>query len=229
MKKNEIINEIKNVVMNNGGEVKHGQIRFFINENGDVMVDHCTGRVKNIKNESKSQLENDLATVKMFVEMYYNTEVETVEVEKSVKDMTKAETVDTEYVAEPKATKKDIIMGLYKDGSVECDLTTAEALAQEGFIIIDRYEDGMLYGFIFWDAVEEEVMDEDEMMIFLMAHSGFENWGEGYKIMKELYSKGYLVDWVEDEEKERCYANQNTDKVLSDFCKRWNNKLNEAA
>ena len=125
-------------------------------------------------------------------------------------------------------TKKEIIMNLNKNGKAKCDLETAEALANDGFIIIDRYEDSVLYGFIFWDAIVEEVMDEDEMMVFLMAHRGFENWGEGYKIMKELYSKGYLVDLVEDEENERCYANQNHDKVLSDFCKRFDN-LNESA
>ena len=79
MTKNEIINEIKSVVMNNGGEVKHGQIRYFINEDGDVMVDHCTGRGKNAIYESKAQLEIDLDVVKMFVEDYYNTEAETVE------------------------------------------------------------------------------------------------------------------------------------------------------
>lgn len=79
MTKNEIINEIKSVVMNNGGEVKHGQIRFFINENGDVMADHCTRRGKNVNYESKAQLENDLAIVKIFVEKYCNTEAETVE------------------------------------------------------------------------------------------------------------------------------------------------------
>ena len=71
MTKNEIINEIKSVVMNNGGEVKRGQIRFFINENGDVMADHCTRRGKNVNYESKAQLENDLAIVKIFVEKYY--------------------------------------------------------------------------------------------------------------------------------------------------------------
>ena len=125
-------------------------------------------------------------------------------------------------------TKKEIIMSLNKNGEAKCDISTAEALVNDGFIIIDRYEDGVLYGFIFWDAIVEEVMDEDEMMIFLMAHGGFENWGECYKIMNELYSKGYLVDWVEDEENERCYANQNYDKVLSDFCNRCD-KLNEAA
>lgn len=124
-------------------------------------------------------------------------------------------------------TKKEIIMNLNKNGKAKCDLSTAESLANDGFIVIDRYDDGVLYGFIFWDAIVEEVMDEDEMMVFLMAHRGFENWGEGYNIMKELYSKGYLLDWIEDEENERCYANQNHDKVLSDFCKRFD-KLNEA-
>ena len=79
MTKNEIINEIKSVVMNNGGEVKHGQIRYFINENGDVMADHSTGRGKNINYESKAQLEVDLDAVKMLVEKYYYTEAETVE------------------------------------------------------------------------------------------------------------------------------------------------------
>ena len=79
MTKNEIINEIKNVVMNNGGEVKHGQIRYFINENGDVMADHSTRRGKNVNYESKAQLEADLDVVKMLVEKYCNTEAETVE------------------------------------------------------------------------------------------------------------------------------------------------------
>ena len=98
MTKNEIINEIKSVVMNNGGEVKHGQIRFFINENGDVMVDHCTGRGKNINYESKAQLEIDIDVVKMFVEEYYNTEAETVE--------TKAE--NTENTVEVEKNDNDV-------------------------------------------------------------------------------------------------------------------------
>ena len=108
MTKNEIINEIKSVVMNNGGEVKHGQIRYFINENGDVMADHCTRRGKNVNYESKAQLQNDLAIVKIFVEKYCNTEAKTVEakvententveVEKNdnnVKNMTKNEIIN---------------------------------------------------------------------------------------------------------------------------------------
>ena len=81
MTKNEIINEIKSVVMNNGGEVKHGQIRYFINENGDVMADHSTRRGKNVNYESKAQLEADLDVVKMLVEKYCNTEAKTVETE----------------------------------------------------------------------------------------------------------------------------------------------------
>ena len=127
MTKNELINEIKSVVMNNGGEVKHGQIRFFINEDGDVMVDHCTGRGKNAIYESKAQLEVDLDVVKMLVEKYCNTEVE------------------------PKATKKDIIMGLHENDSVECDLETAQSIAQEGFIEIESYEDGLLRGKVCYD------------------------------------------------------------------------------
>ena len=99
MTKNEIINEIKSVVMNNGGEVKHGQIRYFINENGDVMVDHSTGRGKNVNYESKAQLEIDIDVVKMFVEDYYNTKSETVETkventENTVENMTKNEIIN---------------------------------------------------------------------------------------------------------------------------------------
>ena len=103
MTKNEIINEIKSVVMNNGGEVKHGQIRFFINENGDVMVDHCTGRGKNVNYESKAQLEIDLDVVKMFVEDYYSTEAKTVE--------TKVENTENTVKAE---TKNEIINKIEK-------------------------------------------------------------------------------------------------------------------
>ena len=104
MTKKEINNEMKSVVMNNGGEVKHGQIRYFINENGDVMADHSTGRGKNVNYESKAQLEADLDVVKMLVEKYYNTEAKnveksenTVEVEKNnntVKNMTKNEIIN---------------------------------------------------------------------------------------------------------------------------------------
>ena len=103
MTKNEIINEIKSVVINNGGEVKHGQIRYFINENGDVMADHSTGRGKNVNYESKAQLEADLDVVKMLVEKYYSTEAETVE--------TKVENTENTVEAE---TKNEIINKINK-------------------------------------------------------------------------------------------------------------------
>lgn len=211
MTKNEMINEIKSI-MNNYGIIRLGWVTFY--KCGEVYR-ILNGYDKNIKYEKVSQIQIYLDCIKDYVakkEETIETEVEN----------------NTENASEPNATKKDIIMSLNKNGKAKCDLSTAESLENDGFIIIDRYEDGVLYGFIFWDAIVEEVMDEDEMMVFLMAHGGFENWGEGYKIMKELYSKGYLVDWVEDEENERCYANQNNDKVLSDFCKRLD-KLNEAA
>lgn len=103
MTKNEIINEIKSVVMNNGGEVKHGQIRYFINENGDVMVDHSTGCGKNVNYESKAQLEVDLDVVKMLVEKYCNTEAKTVE--------TKVENTENTVEVE---TKNEIINKINK-------------------------------------------------------------------------------------------------------------------
>lgn len=206
MTKIEIINEMYNVVNNNADVFQYAD-KYMINV-----------YAKDVKTTKKATLEQYLAKLNAMVEEAKNVETVETEVEN-----------DIEYVAETKATKKDIIMGLHKNDEVKCDLATAEALATEGFIYIRNYEDGVLYGAIFWDSVDEEIMDEDELLVYNMAHSGLENWGEGYKIMKELYSKGYLVDFVEDEDEERCYANQNPDKVLSDFCKRWDNKLNEAA
>ena len=112
MTKNEIINEIKSVVMNNGGEVKgthSGSLRFFIGENGELFMQHsacCNYHkdvVKNMKYLTKSQLERCLSDIKFYVEKYYNTEAETVEksetveVEKNdnnVKNMTKNEIIN---------------------------------------------------------------------------------------------------------------------------------------
>ncbi len=217
MKKIELINEIKNVVMNNGGEVKHGQIRYFINENGDVMADYSTGRGKNINSVSKAQLENDLAVVKMFVEKYYNTEVETVEAE--VEN-------NTEEVSEPKATKKDIIMGLYKDGSVECDLATAEELAQEGFIEIEDYEDGVLYGNLSYTIIGELIESGVYVGYIIDKYGGFNH--SELDIVMNMFDHGY-VSSIEYEGKGNWLAELNWDNILTDFCKRWDNKLNEAA
>ena len=112
MTKNEIINEIKSVVMNNGGEVKgthSGSLRFFIGENGELFTQYsacCNYHkdvVKNMKYLTKSQLERCLSDIKFYVEKYYSTEAETVEksetvkVEKNdnnVKNMTKNEIIN---------------------------------------------------------------------------------------------------------------------------------------
>ena len=117
MTKNEIINEIKSVVMNNGGEVKgthSGSLRFFIGENGELFMQRsacCNYHkdvVKNMKYLTKSQLERCLSDIKFYVEKYYNTKAETVETEvententvevekndNNVKNMTKNEIIN---------------------------------------------------------------------------------------------------------------------------------------
>ena len=204
MTKNEIINEIKSVVMNNGGEVKHGQIRYFINENGDVMVDHSTRRGKNVNYESKAQLEVDIDVVKMFVEKYSNTE------------------------AEPKATKKDIIMGLHENDSVECDLETAQSIAQEGFIEIESYEDGLLRGKVCYDKVMNEMFDDyDCVWVGTDDKKCPMSLDDIYTVTK-LYDKGYINN-LDYDGNGIWHCRVRLTNVLSDFCKRWDNKLNEAA
>ena len=204
MTKNEIINEIKSVVMNNGGEVKHGQIRYFINENGDVMVDHSTRRGKNAIYESKAQLEVDIDVVKMFVEKYSNTE------------------------AEPKATKKDIIMGLHENDSVECDLETAQSIAQEGFIEIESYEDGLLRGKVCYDKVMNEMFDDyDCVWVGTDDKKCPMSLDDIYTVTK-LYDKGYINN-LDYDGNGIWHCRVRLTNVLSDFCKRWDNKLNEAA
>ena len=204
MTKNEIINEIKSVVMNNGGEVKHGQIRYFINENGDVMVDHSTGRGKNVNYESKAQLEVDLDVVKMLVEKYCNTEVET------------------------KATKKDIIMGLHENGSVECDLETAQSIAQEGFIEIESYEDGLLRGNVCYDKVMNEMFDDyDCVWVGTDDKKCPMSLDDIYTVTK-LYDKGYINN-LDYDGNGIWHCRVRLTNVLSDFCKRWDSKLSKVA
>lgn len=209
MTKNEIINEIKSVVMNNGGEVKHGQIRYFINENGDVMADHSTRRGKNINYESKAQLEADLDVVKMLVEKYCNTEVKTVE-------------------AETKATKKDIIMGLHENDSVECDLETAQSIEKEGFIKIESYEDGLLRGNVCYDKVMNEMFDEYDCVWVGTDNKKCPMSLDDIYTVTKLYDKGYInnLDYDGDD---IWHCRVKLTNVLSDFCKRWDSKLSEVA
>ena len=204
MTKNEIINEIKSVVMNNGGEVKHGQIRYFINENGDVMVDHSTRRGKNVNYESKAQLEVDLDVVKMLVEKYCNTEVET------------------------KATKKDIIMGLHENDSVECDLETAQSIAQEGFIEIESYKDGLLRGNVCYDKVMNEMFDEYDCVWVGTDNKKCPMSLDDIYTVTKLYDKGYINNLDYDGDN-IWHCMVNFTNVLSDFCKRWDSKLSEVA
>ena len=204
MTKNELINEIKSVVMNNGGEVKHGQIRFFINEDGDVMVDHCTGRGKNAIYESKAQLEVDIDVVKMFVEKYCNTE------------------------AEPKATKKDIVMGLHDNGCVKCDLETAQSIEKEGFIEIERYEDGVLRGNVCYDKVVIEMFDDYDYAFTEVYHKKCMLSLDDIYTVTKLYDKGYINN-LDYDGNGIWHCRVRLTNVLSDFCKRWDNKLNEAA
>ena len=204
MTKNEIINEIKSVVMNNGGEVKHGQIRYFINENGDVMVDHSTGRGKNVNYESKAQLEVDLDVVKMLVEKYYNTE------------------------AEPKATKKDIIMGLHENDSVECDLETAQSIEKEGFIEIKSYEDGLLRGNVCYDKVMNEMFDDYDCVWVGTDNKKCPMSLDDIYTVTKLYDKGYINNLDYDGDN-IWHCMVNFTNVLSDFCKRWDSKLSKVA
>ena len=204
MTKNEIINEIKSVVMNNGGEVKHGQIRYFINENGDVMVDHSTGRGKNVNYESKAQLEVDLDVVKMLVEKYCNTEVET------------------------KATKKDIIVGLHENDSVECDLETAQSIEKEGFIKIESYEGGVLKGNVCYDKVMNEMFDEYDCVWVGTDNKKCPMSLDDIYLLTKLYDKGYINNLDYDGDN-IWHCMVNFTNVLSDFCKRWDSKLSKVA
>lgn len=165
----------------------------------------------------KSELEALLNDVKYYVSLK-GDKAETVETE--VEN-------DTEYVAETKATKKDIIMGLHKNNEVKCNLATAEALATEGFIIIDRYEDGVLYGEVEYDAVCEDLIDEDDLDLFdEVREGGF--YHSDIEQVTDWYDMGYLIEiWYGGDG--LWFCNVNWDGILIDFCKRWDNKLNEAA
>lgn len=167
MTKNEIINEIKSVVMNNGGEVKHGQIRFFINEDGDVMVDHCTGRGKNVNYKNKVHLENDLAIVKMLVEKYYNTEAKTVETEIENTENTIEVEKNNNNVENMKFTKKN------KDILFKCIWSAFRYFSNMERREVGDYEFGQLVsdmyqtmcGEIETDSEWDEYWDIEESMV----------------------------------------------------------------
>lgn len=167
MTKNEIINEIKSVVMNNGGEVKHGQIRYFFNEDGDVMADHSTRRGKNINYESKAQLEADLDVVKMLVEKYYSTETETVETKVENTENTVEVEKNDNNVKNMKFTEKN------KDILFKCIWGAFRYFSNMERREVDDYEFGQLVcdmyqtmcGEIETDSEWDEYWDIEESMV----------------------------------------------------------------
>ena len=206
MTKNEIINEIKNLVMNNGGEVNLGWVTISV-INGEVIRTYI-GYSKNVKYEKVAQIQ-------VYLDCLNDMEAKTVE--------TKAENT-----VEPKATKKDIIMGLHENGSVECDFETAHSIAQEGFIEIENYKDWVLKGDVCYGKVLDEMLDEYDCFFI---KTDYKKWAMSlndiYTVTK-LYDKGYINNLDYDGDG-IWHCRVRLTNVLSDFCKRWNNKLSEVA
>lgn len=200
MTKNEIINEIKSVVMNNGGYVNLGWVTIIVN-NGEVFRTlNCYS--KNVKYEK-------IAQIQIYLDCLNDMEAETVE-------------------AETKATKKDIVMGLHENGSVECDLETAQSIEKEGFIKIESYEDGLLKGDVCYGKVLDEMFDGYDCVWLEISHK---KWAVGlgniYTLTK-LYDKGYINN-LDYDGGNIWHCRVKLTNVLSDFCKRWDSKLNEVA
>ena len=206
MTKNEIINEIKSVVMNNGGEVNLGWVTISV-INGEV-VRTINGYSKNVKYEK-------IAQIQIYLDCLNDMEAETVE---------KSETVEVEA----KATKKDIIMGLHENDSVECDLETAQSIAQEGFIEIESYEDGLLRGNVCYDKVMNEMFDDYDCVWVGTDNKKCPMSLDDIYTVTKLYDKGYINNLDYDGDN-IWHCMVNFTNVLSDFCKRWNSKLSKVA
>lgn len=206
MTKNEIINEIKSVVMNNGGEVNLGWVTISV-INGEV-IRTLHGYSKNVKSEKVAQIQ-------IYLDCLNDMEAKTVE---------KSETVEVE----PKATKKDIIMGLHENDSVECDLETAQSIAQEGFIEIESYEDGLLRGNVCYDKVMNEMFDDYDCVWVGTDNKKCPMSLDDIYLLTKLYDKGYINNLDYDGDN-IWHCMVNFTNVLSDFCKRWDSKLSEVA
>lgn len=165
-----------------------------------------------INSMKKAELESFLNDIKYAHSLKCNTETETVE--------TEVENTENTVEVETKATKKDIIMGLHENGSVECDLATAQSIAQEGFIEIESYEGGLLKGDVCYDKVLDEMFDGYDCVWLEISHK---KWavalGNIYTVTK-LYDKGYInnLDYDGDD---IWHCRVRLTNVLSDFCKRW--------
>lgn len=173
-----------------------------------------------INSMKKAELESFLNDIKYAHSLKCNTEAETVE--------TKVENTENTVEAETKATKKDIVMGLHENGSVECDLETAQSIAQEGFIEIESYEDGVLKGNVCYDKVMDEMFDEYDCVWLEISYKKWAMSLDDIYTVTKLYDKGYInnLDYDGDD---IWHCRVNMTNVLSDFCKRWDNKLSEVA
>lgn len=205
MTKIEIINEMYDVVNNNADVFQYAD-KYMINV-----------YAKYIKTTKKATLEQYLAKLNAMVEEAKKVETVETEVEN-----------DTEYIAETKATKKDIIMGLHKNDEVKCDLAIAEALATEGFIEIESYEDGLLRGNVCYDKVMNEMFDDYDCVWVGTNDKKCPMSLDDIYLLTKLYDKGYINNLDYDGDN-IWHCMVNFTNVLSDFCKRWDSKLSEVA
>ena len=173
-----------------------------------------------INSMKKAELESFLNDIKYAHSLKCNTEVETIE--------TKVENTENTVEVEPKATKKDIVMGLHENGSVECDLETAQSIAQEGFIEIESYEDGVLRGDVCYNKVIDEMFDEYDCVWLEISYKKWAMSLDDIYTVTKLYDKGYInnLDYDVDD---IWHCRVKMTNVLSDFCKRWDIKLSEVA
>lgn len=162
-----------------------------------------------INSMKKAELESFLDDIKYAHSLKCNTETETVETE--VEN-------NTEEVSEPKATKKDIIMGLNKDCKVKCDLATAQKLETDGFIDIESYEDGVVYAYLSY-AIIDEVIEKGAYLGYVIDNYGGFNHSELDSVM-DMFDHGY-VSSIEYDGEGNWLAELNWNNIFIDFCKRW--------
>ena len=119
-------------------------------------------------------------------------------------------------------------MGLHENGSVECDLETAQSIEKEGFIEIERYEDGVLRGNVCYDKVVIEMFDEyDYAFTEVYLKKCMLSLDDIYTVTK-LYDKGYINN-LDYDGIGIWHCRVRLTNVLSDFCKRWDSKLSKVA
>ena len=173
-----------------------------------------------INSMKKAELESFLNDIKYAHSLKCSTEVETVE--------TEVENTENTVEVETKATKKDIIMGLHENGSVECDLETAKSIEKEGFIEIESYKDGVLKGDVCYDKVMDEMFDEYDCVWLEISHKKWAMSLDDIYTVTKLYDKGHINNLDYDGDN-IWHCRVKLTNVLSDFCKRWDSELNEAA